>query len=83
MQEFIFTKDLKNNESLRKSFFELAADTFGLSFENWYQKGGWSERYIPFSFVEGEKVIANVSVNILEFIIHGEKKKASSLYFVA
>lgn len=76
MQELIFTKDYKNNEPLRKSFFELAANTFGLNFENWYQKGFWSERYIPFSFVEGEKVIANVSVNILELIIHGEKKKA-------
>lgn len=76
MQEFIFTKDYKNNEPLRKSFFELATNTFGLSFENWYQQGFWSERYIPFSFVDGEKIIANVSVNILELIINGEKKKA-------
>lgn len=76
MQKFIFTKDYKNNEALRKSFFELATDTFGLSFENWYQKGFWSERYIPFSFVEGDKIIANVSVNILELIINGERKKA-------
>lgn len=76
MQELIFTKDYKTNEALRKSFFELATNTFGLSFENWYQIGGWSERYIPFSFVEGDKVIANVSVNILELIINGEKKKA-------
>ncbi|GIO87046.1 GNAT family acetyltransferase [Paenibacillus faecis] len=76
MRELIFTKDYKNNETLRKSFFELATDTFGLSFENWYQKGFWSERYIPFSFVEGDKIIANVSVNILELIMNGERKKA-------
>ena len=76
MQELIFTKDYKNNEALRKSFFELATNTFDLSFENWYQKGFWSERYIPFSFVEGDKIIANVSVNILELIINGKKKKA-------
>ncbi|MDN4604966.1 GNAT family N-acetyltransferase [Paenibacillus sp. F6_3S_P_1C] len=76
MQELIFTKDYKNNETLRTSFFELATNTFGLSFKQWYQKGFWSERYIPFSFVEGDKVIANVSVNILELIINGEKKKA-------
>jgi len=69
-------KDYKNNEVLRTSFFELATNTFGLSFENWYQQGCWSERYIPFSFVEGDRVIANVSVNILELIINGEKKKA-------
>lgn len=39
MQEFIFMKDYKNNEVLRKSFFELAANTFDLKFENWYQQG--------------------------------------------
>ncbi|MED5017764.1 GNAT family N-acetyltransferase [Paenibacillus chibensis] len=76
MQELLFTKDYKNNEALRESFFELATNTFGLNFENWYQKGYWSERYIPFSFVEGDQVVANVSVNLLEFIINGEKKQA-------
>ncbi|MGG4478999.1 GNAT family N-acetyltransferase [Paenibacillus illinoisensis] len=76
MQEFIFKKDYKNNEVLRKSFFELAANTFDLKFENWYQQGFWGEGYIPFSFVDGDQVIANASVNILELIIHGEKKKA-------
>lgn len=76
MQKLIFVKDYKNNETLRKSFFELAHNTFGLNFENWYQKGFWSERYIPFSLVEGERVIANVSVNIVELIISGEKKTA-------
>ncbi|HBU80992.1 MAG TPA: GNAT family N-acetyltransferase [Paenibacillus sp.] len=76
MQELIFMKNYKNNEALRKSFFELAVNTFEINFENWYQQGFWGERYIPFSFVDGDQVIANVSVNILEFIIHGEKKKA-------
>ncbi|PWW34711.1 MULTISPECIES: GNAT family N-acetyltransferase [Paenibacillus] len=76
MQEFIFKKDYRNIEALRKSFFKLAANTFDLKFENWYQQGCWGERYIPFSFVDGDQVIANASVNILELIIHGEKKKA-------
>jgi GNAT superfamily N-acetyltransferase len=76
MQEFIFKKDYKNNETVRKSFFELAANTFDIKFENWYQQGFWGEGYIPFSFVDRDQVIANASVNILELIIHGEKKKA-------
>ncbi|PQZ99031.1 MULTISPECIES: GNAT family N-acetyltransferase [unclassified Paenibacillus] len=75
MQE-IFMKNYKNNEVLRKSFFELAVNTFEINFEDWYQQGYWGERYIPYSYVDGDQVIANVSVNILELIIHGEKKKA-------
>lgn len=76
MQELIFMKNYKNNEVLRKSFFELAINTFDINFEDWYQQGYWGERYIPYSYVDGDQVIANVSVNILELIIHGEKKKA-------
>ncbi|MGG0821430.1 GNAT family N-acetyltransferase [Paenibacillus turicensis] len=76
MQEFTFVKNYKNNETLRKSFFELAKRTFDISFEDWYEQGFWGEGYIPFSFVEGEKVIANASVNVLELVINGEKKKA-------
>ncbi|MEK4664625.1 GNAT family N-acetyltransferase [Priestia sp. FSL H7-0729] len=76
MQELLFTKNYKNNDTLRTSFFKLAADTFDIDFENWYQHGCWGEGYIPFSFVDGDQVIANASVNILELIIHGEQKKA-------
>lgn len=76
MLEFTFVKNYKNNEVLRKSFFELAKNTFDISFEDWYKQGFWGEGYIPFSFVEGEKVIANASVNVLELVINGEKKKA-------
>lgn len=48
MQELIFTKVYKNNDVLRASFFELAANTFDLNFEHWYQQGCWSERSYPF-----------------------------------
>ncbi len=76
MKEIVFIKDYKSIDIYRKSFNELAIETFGISFENWYQNGFWNQRYLPFSFIEGEKVIANVSVNLLDLIIHGETKSA-------
>jgi GNAT superfamily N-acetyltransferase len=76
MQGFIFRKDYRENEVLRKSLFGLAASSFGISFEQWYQEGFWNERYIPFSYIEDEQVIANVSVNVLDLIINGQQKKA-------
>ncbi len=69
-------KDHKSNEKLRKSFNELATSVFGINFEEWYQKGYWNNRYIPFSYVDGNKVVANVSVNVLDFVIDSERKKA-------
>ncbi len=76
MQNLIFTKHYKNNDRLRTSFFKLAADTFDIDFERWYQQGGWSEHYIPFSFVDGNEIVANASVNTVELVISGQRKKA-------
>ena len=76
MAEFAFYKDYKHEEDLRRSFNELANSIFGINFEEWYQKGFWNDRYIPYSFVDEGKVIANVSVNLLDIIVDGEKKRA-------
>lgn len=76
MTQFTFNKDYKNDEKLRESFNELATLVFGIHFEEWYQKGYWNQRYIPFSYTRENKVIANVSVNLLDFVIKGKKKRA-------
>lgn len=56
-------KNVRNSETLRKSFNELAKETFDLDFEDWYQNGFWRDKYIPYSMVINGKVVANVSVN--------------------
>lgn len=66
----------RNNDSLRNSFFRLAAATFGLDFRTWHEKGYWGDRYIPYSFEIGTEIIANVSVNRLDFIIEGKCYRA-------
>ncbi|OCA80880.1 GNAT family N-acetyltransferase [Pseudobacillus wudalianchiensis] len=71
-----FIKDYKENEELRNSFFQLAHSVFGLNLQNWHEKGYWGSRYIPFSYVADNQIVANVSVNILNTIIEGQKKKA-------
>ncbi|CAM4090100.1 GNAT family N-acetyltransferase [Mesobacillus thioparans] len=66
----------RENNELRKSFIQLAADIFGLDFTNWHEKGYWGERYIPYSFADGGRVVANVSVNELDLILNRESRKA-------
>lgn len=66
----------RDNEKLRSSFMQLAADIFCLDFISWHKKGYWGERYAPYSFEDGGKVVANVSVNELDFIIEGKSMKA-------
>lgn len=67
-------KGYRQNDRLRSSFNDLAFQTFGLQFEDWYQNGFWGEQYNPYSIVEDGKVIANVSVNQTDFIWNGSRK---------
>lgn len=67
-------KDYRNNAALRHSFNELAAKTFGLNFEDWYQNGFWSDNYNPYSVVRDGRVVANVSVNKTNMLLNGSVK---------
>ncbi len=72
--EIVF--DYKENESLRKSFNELSEKTFGINFEEWYQKKLWNDRYVCYSIKTNDKIVSNISVNKFEFVIDGKIKKA-------
>ncbi|WP_141433889.1 GNAT family N-acetyltransferase [Bacillus sp. 03113] len=76
MNELQFIKNYRDDDQLRKGFFELANSIFGLNFESWHEKGFWGNRYIPFSYVDRNKVVANVSVNMIDFIIQGKSYRA-------
>ena len=68
-------KQLKDDNTLRKSFIDLAIKTFDLSFDAWYQQGYWSESYIPYAFVDKNKVIANASANIIDLVWQGQPRR--------
>lgn len=65
--KYPFQKQCRDHLSLRKSFDHLARETFGISFEAWYQAGYWTQRYCPYSLVDQGIIIANASVNLMDF----------------
>lgn len=73
--QYRLVKGYQDDSRLRASFDQLAVETFGLSFENWYANGFWAEKYIPYSIVLKDEVVANVSVNIMDFTMEGQKKR--------
>lgn len=72
-------KNIRENETLRKSFNELAEKTFGLNFEGWLQNGYWTDNYIPYCMVENGRVIANVSANHTDMLVNGKRWKLIQL----
>jgi GNAT superfamily N-acetyltransferase len=63
------------DDKYRMSFNALTEKTFGFNFEQWYQDGYWKNQYIPYSLLDEEVVIANVSVNIMDFEVFGKVKR--------
>ncbi|WP_062109584.1 GNAT family N-acetyltransferase [Bacillus niameyensis] len=76
MKELKFIKDYRDHASLRKSFFELANSVFGIDFKKWYESGFWGGSYIPFSYVDEGRVVANVSLNVLDLLVDGKQHTA-------
>lgn len=72
--KYTYIKAYKDNDKIRKSLNELTEKTFGFSFENWYLNGFWGDKYIPHSLADDDKVIANVSVSIMDFNLDGTWK---------
>lgn len=74
-KNFKLVKGYQENEALRMSFNRLAKKLFDLSFEDWYQNGYWKNQYIPYSIIDSNKVVANVSVSIMDFVCSGVPKR--------
>ena len=68
-------KQIRDNAALRRSFNALAKATFDISFETWYQDGFWSNSYIPYTFTEGDTVLAAAAVNRMDFLFQGKTRR--------
>nr|WP_307897013.1 GNAT family N-acetyltransferase [Clostridium botulinum] len=83
MSEFLLINDKKyscacnyrDDSILRNSFNTLTEKTYGFNFKQWYEDGYWGDKYIPYSLLDGDNVVSNVSVNIIDFLILGEEKR--------
>lgn len=75
MSDYHFISDYKHNKQYRESFFKLARTTFGIEFENWFERGGWKDKYICYSYVDDGQVIANASINKMTIVTNGTEYK--------
>lgn len=73
--KYRFIKNYREDTNLRNSFNQLTKKNYGFNFEAWYNAGFWGDSYIPYSLCDGDRVIANVSVNIMEFKFGEVEKK--------
>ena len=51
----------------------LAREIFGFDFSRWCELGYWRGQYIPYTLLEGERAVANVSASPMELEIFGRR----------
>lgn len=73
-KEYTYVNNYKDNEELREGLNKLTEKTYGFNFKSWYEAGYWGEEYIPYSLLDGEKLVANASVSIMKMNVLGKKK---------
>ena len=54
---------------IREGLNQLAGQTFGIRLED------WGEDYRPYILFDGERAVANVSVNRMDFRLHGQVRR--------
>lgn len=74
-----FVRGNPKNDQYRASFNALTEKTFGFNFELWFQSGYWKNQYLPYSLLDGEQVVSNVSVNIMDIDVFGKPKRLIQL----
>ena len=74
--QYEFACGFQQNTERRLAFNRLAGQVFGLDFEPWYQRGFWTDRYIPFTLFDGDIAVANASANRFTLVIDGQQRHA-------
>lgn len=72
---YTYVTNYKDDNLKRASFNALTNQVFGFDFEDWYQKGFWGDKYIPHSLMDQDKIIANISVSLMDYTIGNTKKR--------
>jgi GNAT superfamily N-acetyltransferase len=56
-----------------EAFLEFVPQVFPrISFRRWYQHGGWTERYSACALVEGDRILANASLNRMQIVLRDQ-----------
>jgi GNAT superfamily N-acetyltransferase len=85
MSRFNLTHSYIGDGSKRESLITLFQVVFGFSpdfLRAFYEKGYWDPSYRPFSYFDGQRAVANVSIFDMPLVINGKEVKAAGIQSV-
>ena len=74
-----FDYDYKNTDFRREALNRMTKETWGFSFERWYQNGFWPDSCVPYSLFDLQKMVSHVTATTFTFALEGKTLKALQL----
>jgi GNAT superfamily N-acetyltransferase len=54
-----------------EAFLSFVPRVFRAEFRGWYEHGGWDDRYAAYALAEGDRIVANASLNRMNLVLNG------------
>lgn len=74
-KNYKFISQYKHDDVLRKSLNLLTQKVYHFDFEKWYKSGYWKDNCLLYSLMDNDKIVSHITVNVIDFIVLGEKKR--------
>jgi ribosomal protein S18 acetylase RimI-like enzyme len=68
-----------DDPAAREAFKAFILEIHGLDFTAWESAGFWDDAYTPFSFFDGERVVASVCIYLLDAVVEGEPSRLAQI----
>lgn len=73
MNSYDIVENYRDDTSLRNKFFSFTETVFSWAdFRIWFQRGHWSDNYVPISVLADEVIVANVSISKMKILHNGQ-----------
>jgi GNAT superfamily N-acetyltransferase len=63
----------------RATFRKFVLEIHGLDFTAWEEAGYWDDNYVPFSFFDGDRIVANVCIYLLDTVINRRQTRLAEI----
>jgi GNAT superfamily N-acetyltransferase len=85
MNHFTFAAGYSSNDVLREKLYPLFERVFKIpvhTLEDFYQRGFWNPSYRPYTFFDGDKAVANVSMFTMPLMIKQKTTRVAAIQSV-
>ena len=77
--DIVLKTEYWNDLNARAAFKSFMRTIHGLDFSLWESAGCWDDAYTPFSFFQGDKIVASVCIYLLDSVIDGRETRLAQV----